>query len=301
MRINNGKIKPTRTESIICGGIAGLISRFVVAPLDVVKIRFQLDISTQRPGSAMIRTLYKIAKNEGLTALWKGNIPAEAMYICYGAIQFTTYKQFNKLLDQLEVPKSANSFTSGAAAGVVSTMFTYPMDLLRTRFAAQKDSKNYKSISHALSKIYTQEGLNGFFRGLTPTLMSIVPYMGIFFASYENFKSLIINQEYLKKIAPEASAGFIAGAFSKMIVFPLDVVRKRFQVQGPGRASFSQLPVYSTSVLKCISQIVKFEGIRGLYKGFVISLLKNAPFTAVTMYTFERSLKILRYLENKAY
>ena len=132
---------------------------FVIAPLDVVKIRLQLQThpgrstiqhhppSTQTPlYKGTLQTLLRILREEGLTALWKGNIPAEALYITYSAVQFTAYR-FTTLGLQSIFPTHplsppTESFIAGATAGAISTTATYPLDLLRTRFAAQGDRKS---------------------------------------------------------------------------------------------------------------------------------------------------------------
>src|SRR3954469_15696439 len=78
--------------------------RFVIAPLDVVKIRLQLqthslsdplshrDLKGSPIYKGILPTLKHILREEGVAGLWKGNIPAELMYVAYGAIQFTTYR-----------------------------------------------------------------------------------------------------------------------------------------------------------------------------------------------------------------
>lgn len=56
-------------------------------------------------------------------------------------VQFVAYREAHVLLDKAEVPKSYRSFIAGASAGICATLVTYPLDLLRTRFAAQGTSK----------------------------------------------------------------------------------------------------------------------------------------------------------------
>lgn len=119
---------------------------FVIAPLDVVKIRLQLQphghniVPVYR---GILSTMRKIAVQEGITGLWKGNIPAELLYLTYGAAQFLAYRQISLLISSLplDVPDSAKSTAAGAVAGATATTTTYPFDLLRTRFAAQGGSK----------------------------------------------------------------------------------------------------------------------------------------------------------------
>ncbi|ANB14044.1 Tpc1p [Sugiyamaella lignohabitans] len=305
----NSAVEISRLESIVCGGSAGLVSRFVISPLDVVKIRLQLQIKrlplgpagiTAVPGETIFKTVKDIYQKEGVKVFWKGNVPAEVMYVLYGAIQFTTYKSVSKFLndDVHWLGETPKLLISGSLAGTAATCLTYPLDLLRTRFAADS-SKQRSSILESVRSIARIEGAKGFYRGLSPTLLSLIPNMGIFFVTYEETRRLM-NASNLDSIlpAPEATAGFIAGVFSKGCVFPLDVIRKRLQVQGPSYGRRTDIPIYPGNLFKCAKHIVIHEGARGLYKGFLISLLKSGPSSAVTIWTFENSLKVMRYFSN---
>ncbi|KAK7207521.1 mitochondrial deoxynucleotide carrier [Myxozyma melibiosi] len=304
---------PSSRESMICGGIAGLTSRFFVAPLDVVKIRQQLETHSlrgaapRREYSGILSSLYKIYKTEGLTALWRGNLPAELLYLVYGSCQFAVYSHIQNNLSPLDIPDAAKNFVSGACAGATATAVTYPLDLLRTRFAAQGDGAHrvYKSLRHALLQIHKDEGLTGYFRGLRPAIAQIVPYMGFFFASYQPCKLAMSSLEHEYGVntfgSGDAIAGMIAGIVSKTCVFPLDVLRRRLQVQGPTREKYvlAGVPTYPNSIVGCARAIVKNEGPRALYRGLWVALVKSAPTSAITMWTFESSLIALRWFDNK--
>ncbi|KAI1420605.1 mitochondrial dicarboxylate carrier protein [Xylaria sp. FL1777] len=295
----------SRLQVVTAGATAGLVSRFVIAPLDVVKIRLQLQShSLSDPlshanlrGSPIykgtIRTLRHIVQHEGITGLWKGNVPAELMYVSYAAVQFTTYRSTTLLLhrvfgDDNRLPQAAESFVSGAAAGATATATTYPLDLLRTRFAAQGNDRVYTSLRRAVWEIRRDEGTRGFFRGLSPGLAQIVPLMGIFFAIYESAR-LPLGRLNLPWGSGDATAGVLASVIAKTGVFPLDLVRKRIQVQGPTRSRYihRNIPEYAGTV-RTIQQILQQEGVRGLYRGLTVSLMKAAPASAVTMWTYER-------------
>lgn len=286
----------------------------MIAPLDVIKIRLQLQIhSLSDPLSVRnisgpvykgtLGTLKQILREEGITGLWKGNIPAEVMYLTYGSIQFSAYTSVSHLLDTLpqpyKLPNSANSFISGAAAGAIGTTITYPLDLLRTRFAAQGRDRVYSSILESIRHISKHEGPTGFFRGLGAGVSQIVPYMGLFFASYEGLKPALANSGiWMPFGTSDAAAGVIASVLSKTAVYPLDTIRKRLQVQGPMRSRYvhRNIPVYS-GVLRTIMHIWGHEGARGLYRGLPVSLLKAAPASAVTMWTYERAMAVLLAME----
>lgn len=280
---------------------------FVIAPLDVIKIRLQLQIhSLSDPLSVRgvngpvykgtLGTLNQILKHEGLTGLWKGNVPAELMYLAYGSIQFSAYKYASSLLEHpslpYHLPSSAVNFISGAAAGAAATTATYPLDLLRTRFAAQGTERVYTSLLASLKQIGQQEGPRGFFRGLGAGVSQIVPYMGLFFASYEGLKPLVAESSLpLPFGTSDAAAGVLASILSKTAVYPLDTTRKRLQVQGPmlTRYVHGNIPQYS-GVISTVLRIWRQEGRRGMYRGLTVSLLKAAPASAVTMWTYERAM-----------
>ena len=222
------------------------------------------------------------------------------MYVCYASVQFTTYRSmalFLRSATPSRLPDAAETFIAGATSGAASTTLTYPLDLLRTRFAAQGRHRVYTSLRGALFEIGRDEGWRGFFRGLGPAIAQIVPFMGIFFAAYEGLRPRIASLD-LPWGSGDATAGVIGSVVAKTAVFPLDLVRKRIQVQGPTRSRYvySDIPEYS-SAPKALRMIAQREGVRGLYKGLPISLIKAAPGSAITVWTYERSLNFFMALD----
>lgn len=196
------------------------------------------------------------------------------MYVAYGAIQFTTYRSVTLGLQRLsgehKIPVAAESFIAGASAGAVATTATYPLDLLRTRFAAQGTEKVYRSLKSAIRDIAVSEGPRGFFQGLGAGVGQIVPYMGMFFAAYETLR-LPLGDLQLPFGSGDATAGVLASTIAKTGVFPLDLIRKRLQVQGPTRSKYvhKNIPVYK-GVFNTMKEIFKAEGRRGLYRGLTV-------------------------------
>ncbi|UPK98186.1 hypothetical protein LCI18_009121 [Fusarium solani-melongenae] len=308
MSHKEGRLKDegSRLQTVSAGAIAGLVSRFVVSPLDVVKIRLQLQPFSLSDPLAPLReapayrgafaTLKHILKHEGITGLWKGNVPAELLYVCYGAVQFTTYRSTTVFLQTAfptRLPDAAESFIAGAASGAAATGITYPLDLLRTRFAAQGRHRIYRSLRSAVWDIKRDEGWRGFFRGIGPGLGQIVPFMGLFFVSYESLR-ISLEGLHLPWGSGDATAGMMASIIAKTAVFPLDLVRKRIQVQGPSRSRYvyENIPEYSTT-RGAIRSILRTEGFRGLYKGLPISLIKTAPASAITLWTYEQTMRFM--------
>ncbi|KZT58822.1 putative mitochondrial deoxynucleotide carrier protein [Calocera cornea HHB12733] len=295
--------KSSNLDVAIAGSTAGVISRFIIAPLDVVKIRLQLqhharDASIPPTYRGMLHAMSTIAREEGITGLWKGNIPAELLYLTYGAAQFYTYRTTHVALSSTGIlPRSAQDFVAGGAAGAVATFVTYPFDLLRTRFAAQGsgDLRIYTSLAHAIRTIYTTEGIPGYFRGVSAGVGQVVPYMGLFFTTYEPTRAFLTRHNEAGALSLSGYESALAGGFASTVaktgVFPLDLIRKRLQVQGPTRDRYLQKDI---EVYHGMRAIVQREGMRGLYRGLGVSLVKAAPSSAITMWCYEVVLRALQ-------
>ncbi|OAJ41698.1 hypothetical protein BDEG_25258 [Batrachochytrium dendrobatidis JEL423] len=129
------------------------------------------------------------------------------------------------------IPQQAHTFIAGAISGCVSTVSTYPLDLLRTRFAVQRNNF-YPSLTKAIKNIFVKEGISGFYRGMLPTLVQIIPQMGLIFESHRIFVKLF---KHLETKAPtvykwtsgysEIFCGAMAGVVTKVVVMPFDVIR----------------------------------------------------------------------------
>jgi solute carrier family 25 thiamine pyrophosphate transporter 19 len=313
----------------VAGAAAGVISRFVIAPLDVVKIRLQLQSSSrarQHGGKPVVKgtlgTFAHIIRKEGIRALWNGNIPASFLYPLYGTVQFTTYHTLNRLL--ASAPPTAltpfsdrsSTFISGAVAGATATTCTYPFDLLRTRLAAassESATPTSRALRRAVQSLWAERlnnqtpttnmvsnsynAVRPFYRGLSAALLSIAPHMGLFFVGYETLKPLLPTT--LPVGSGQAVAGTIASVAAKTLVFPLDTVRKRLQVQrnGGGSGAASVFPVHAGGIARTVREIVQHDGVLGLYRGLGIGLTKAAPAGAVTVWAFEMVMVVLKKIE----
>ncbi|KAG1474227.1 hypothetical protein G6F56_000478 [Rhizopus delemar] len=300
--------KLNASETALCGGIAGVATRFVISPLDVVKIRLQvqsipfLSRSSKQPVKykGISQTFKTIIKEEGIRGFFKGNVAAEYLYLTYGISQFYAYYYIDAFMEnKMQLAPSLKPFISGMIAGSFATTVTYPFDLLRTRFAVQGTKKIYKSLSHAVLDIYNEEGPRGFYRGLGSSITQIMPYMGLMFFSYEGLCSFVQKLKEKQIIEDKHSrtndmvCGSLAGIISKTGVFPLDVIRKRLQVQGPHISEYAitSIPNYmhQNSMFGCMKKMIYTEGFCSLYKGLAPGLLKAGPSGAAYFLVFEFS------------
>lgn len=282
---------PTLTplQDLFCGAVAGTVARLVVAPLDVLKIRFQIQSHTHGlyRYTTMTSALRTIVATEGPLALWKGNIPALLMVTPYVSLQMATFYQL-KQSQYISLPDPYASLVLGAVSASVATLFTYPLDLLRTRFAAQSEPKRYPTIRHALRAMYHQNGLRAFYAGLQPTLIEIIPYIATHFALYESLKRKYMTAFNTQQLQPYESMGIgaLSGTTSKFLTLPLDNAKKLMQVEGQFDPSPSSTSRYR-GIAHVLRSIWKRDGLRGWFRGIAPSLVKAAPNSAITFATYE--------------
>ncbi|KAG5449953.1 Mitochondrial thiamine pyrophosphate carrier [Clonorchis sinensis] len=198
-----------RNDYVIAGSVSGFVSRAIVQPLDVLKIRFQLQSEPIRVCNTskyhgFVQAIRCINKEEGVVAFWKGHIPAQLQAVTFTALQFSTFEVLvahfgrktvsNSTHDKriaLRSPNTLGTFICGSLAGSFAAIATQPLDVLRTRFIAQGEPKLYRNIYHAAKHIATHEGLPGYFRGLLPSLLLVTPQTGLQFAIYHACNQLV--------------------------------------------------------------------------------------------------------------
>ncbi|KAM6050816.1 mitochondrial thiamine pyrophosphate carrier isoform 1-T2 [Chlamydotis macqueenii] len=299
-------------EAAAAGSASGLVTRVIISPLDVIKIRFQLQIeqlSSRNPGAkyhGILQAVQRIFQEEGLVAFWKGHVPAQFLSIGYGAVQFMAFESLTKLVHNVTSYNARDSsvhFVCGGLAACTATVAVQPLDTLRTRFAAQGEPKVYCNLRHAVVTMYQTEGPRTFYRGLTPTIVAVFPYAGLQFSFYnilQQFSDWMIPAEGKKRgNVKNLVCGSCAGIISKTLTYPLDLFKKRLQVGGfeQARAAFGQVRTYS-GLLDCVRQIMREEGPSGFFKGLSPSLLKAAVSTGLVFFWYELFCSLLCALKN---
>ena len=91
----------------------------------------------------------------------------------------------------LHIPREFHSMVSGAGAGLVSSIATCPLDVIKTTLQAQRHArgtKDYQGVQDIIKRIWQRGGFRGFYRGLGPTLAGYLPTWGIYFTVYDLVK-----------------------------------------------------------------------------------------------------------------
>ncbi|XP_021673547.2 uncharacterized protein LOC110659806 isoform X2 [Hevea brasiliensis] len=180
-------------------------------------------------------------------------------------------------------------FVGGGMAGITAASVTYPLDLVRTRLAAQTNIIYYRGILYALRTIIREEGVLGLYKGLGTTLLGVGPSIAISFSVYETLRSFWqSHRPHDPTVAVSLACGSLSGIASSTATFPLDLVRRRKQLEGAG----GRARVYTTGLFGTFKHIIQTEGFWGLYRGIMPEYYKVIPGVGICFMTYE-TLKLL--------
>ncbi|KAI9010937.1 mitochondrial carrier domain-containing protein [Phycomyces nitens] len=179
---------------------------------------------------------------------------------------------------------------SGAAAGGAAAMVTCPLDVVKTRLQNQGPQVNgapqYKGTLGTLSRIWCEEGIRGWYRGLGPTVIGYLPTWAIYFTAYDAFKAFGTDRVDSGWMVHMVSA-MSAGAVTSLVTNPLWVIKTRFMTQN------HQTPYRYKNTIDAVFTIARKEGIWGFYKGLGSSLF-GVSHVAVQFPLYENLKQVLR-------
>ncbi len=117
-------------------------------------------------------------------------------------------------------------------------------------------------------RILEKEGVLGFWKGLKPTLIGIIPCRSVYFFSYEQTKRQLGSLGMREGGVPNALiSGLAAGVTSNTLTNPIWMVKSRLQLLADSSAGQKAYTGYRDAV----KSIFKEEGIGGFYKGISAS------------------------------
>lgn len=286
-------------KSLLAGGVAGMCAKTVVAPLDRVKILLQAQNKHYKQ-LGVGASLKKVATNEGPVALFKGNAAQMVRVFPYGAIQFTAFEVFKGFLPTLGfgwLDREAHTmkFVAGSLAGLTAVSATFPLDTIRARLAFQVvgETRRYRGILHTGGSILRTEGALGLYRGLTPTLLGIIPYAGLSFYFFELLKTKLLQHfpwarskrsgdEVTLVLGAKLLCGGFAGALSQTVSYPLDVARRKMQLGVEG------------NMREVLATTYRQEGVvRGLFRGMSVNYMRAIPMTAISFSVYESMKQLM--------
>ena len=292
------------SKSLLAGGVAGSVSRTAVAPLERLKILMQVQ-GNDKVYTGVWQGTRHMWQQEGIRGLFRGNGLNCIRIFPNQAIKFMSYEQLSRRISHYLIDHGGDGqltpllrLGAGSVAGVIGMSATYWMDMVRGRISIQEgSSQQYRGMVHATKSIVAEEGLLALWRGWLPSVIGVMPYVGLNFSVYESLKDYLIKKnEYADErdlsIFTKLTCGAIAGTAGQTVAYPFDTVRRRMQVSGWAGAQTLHAEgghaVAYKGMIDCFVRTSREEGVGALFKGLVPNYVKVVPSIAIAFVTYEQ-------------
>lgn len=193
------------TQVFIAGMLSGLGSSLITAPIDLIKIREQMNTTAgaKRPGTW---TVFKdVLRKEGLfRGVYRGWCTTAVRDLGYGPY-FASYELLNAQIKGYTGKPLTNldMAVSGAVAGVVAWVSTFWADVIKTKIQATSVLDDARSGRRGGSlfwstarQTFAEGGWRAFFVGVGPTVLRALPVNAVLFVTYEATKDFLITRGY---------------------------------------------------------------------------------------------------------
>jgi solute carrier family 25, member 33/36 len=299
------------------GWLGGSIACILLSPLEVIKTRMQSSSGSGGNLSAF-QFAKQIAKHEGFVGFYRGLIPHLLGVGPSRAFYFGTYnliKTYGE--DHLGLRGTYLHLGAAAIGSVVSSTVMSPVWVVKTRLKLQSSGGEgnvaYRGMADAFVRVYKEEGVRAFYRGLGASYLGVIE-TALQFAIYGSLKDAVIEYRIAEEqvaIAARMNAvsgvgnfetagkqpkraefkaygdseAFATSAVSKLIAavltYPHEVMRTRM------REERAENPKYK-SVLQTFKLILREEGLKGLYGGLGVHMVRTVPNAAILLMVVEK-------------
>ncbi|XP_061846103.1 mitochondrial uncoupling protein 4 [Colius striatus] len=247
----------------------------------------------------MLRTAVGIVQEEGLWSLWQGATPAVYRHIVYSGVRMVAYEHLrDSVLGRAEDESFPlwKAVVGGMSAGAIGQFFASPTDLVKVQMQMEGKRKlegkplRFRGVHHAFMKILSEGGIRGLWAGWVPNVQrAALVNMGDL-TTYDSVKHfLLLNTPLVDNSVTHSVASCCSGLVAAVLGTPADVVKTRIMNQPRDQQGRGLL--YKSS-MDCLIQTVQGEGFMSLYKGFIPTWMRMAPWSLVFWLSYEQIRRI---------
>jgi len=265
------------------GGVAASVAACCTHPLDLTKVRMQTLGTSGRSISAVVKLT--IAES-GFRNLYTGLSASLLRQMSYSLVRLGSYEKIKQWLAKGNKPTTIQLLISGGLAGGLGGLIGNPADVLLVRMTTDslKPTTEQHRYGNALRGLYIlskNEGMKGLGRGLLPNTVRAVLMNMSQLASYDFFKTRILEYGSAYNIQDgllvHSAASTMAGVIATTVTAPADVIKSRLMASTSNQSN--------TEVL---IQSLRNEGAGILFRGWVPAFMRLGPNTIVLFVTLEQ-------------
>ncbi|XP_007537502.1 mitochondrial glutamate carrier 2 [Erinaceus europaeus] len=186
---------------------------------------------------------------------------------------------------------------NGGVAGLVGVTCVFPVDLAKTRLQNQQGKDIYKGMIDCLMKTARMDGFLGMYRGAAVNLTLVTPEKAIKLAANDFFRQFLMKDGRQRDLKLEMLAGCGAGVCQVVVTCPMEMLKIQLQDagrlathhQGPSPAptpsrshtTGSAFTPRRPSATLIALELLRTQGLAGLYKGLGATILRDIPFSVI--------------------
>lgn len=293
----------------VSGSLAACGAVTITNPFDMLKTRRQLHNELgilSKSGNPRTIRLFDVWHKEGLRGLQKGLLPAYIYQVLMNGTRFMVYERIRHFLVAHpylgwlggESRTLMSNAGAGAFAGGIAALIGTPFNLIKTRLQSYSPhfttgvQHGYPNSWSAIRHIGSHEGLRGFYRGVSASILRTSFGSAAQLSCYEWAKRRIAGVLGRSENAATVhfASAMLGGMAACLVMNPFDVVMTRLYNQ---KHQPNQPPVYG-GLVECAGKTVRAEGVRALFKGLVPHFVRIGPHTVLTLVLLEQFRSLLR-------
>lgn len=271
------------------GGSASCFATVFTHPLDLVKVRLQTQAASGVKLN-MVQMFGHIIKADGISGLYKGISAAQLRQATYSMTRFGVYESLKVRFATAESKPSFLTLVGMASiSGFLGGFAGNPGDILNVRMqhdAALPPSRrrNYRHALEGILRMSREEGIGSLWKGVWPNSSRAVLMTVGQLATYDGFKRVLLEYTPLvDNLSTHFTASFLAGFVATTICSPVDVIKTRVMSTHD-----------SKGLVHHVRDIVRAEGLRWMFKGWVPSFIRVGPHTVLTFLFLEQHKSLYR-------
>jgi len=269
-------------EDFLLGGVAAAISKTAAAPIERIKLNVQNQAEMLKQGrisepyAGVVDCFQRVVREEGVGALWRGNMANVIRYFPTQALNFAFKDYFKRMFGRKKENGYAlwfvGNLASGGAAGACSLFFVYSLDYARTRLANDAKGKGggerqFNGLIDVYRKTIASDGVQGLYRGFVISCVGIIVYRGCYFGFYDSTKPMLPNS-VRDNFAVNFALGWIVTTVAGLASYPIDTIRRRMMMTSGAAVKYD-------NSLHCAREIMKAEGMPAFFKGAGANILRG--------------------------